>query len=219
MATKLGKLVTYHKELPLIKILDPSILWFFGVMWHIKYSISPLAIDQATKYRKVVTQCEEFPPINSYNHLNMCLWEVTWQIKNIISPLSQSLLWSQVLSTYRGNILQGTPTHKFAWLLNKMVVEGQVINLKRYISTCRRPMDTKLGKVMTYQWEAAIFKPTWPFYYMKDVRTCDNSKKFVSTIKRPMVSKSGRLLTYRRRFSTQTLKSSPTSCFFLKYST
>ena len=35
-----------------------------------------------------------------------------------------------------------------------------------------------------------------------------------TTMKRLMASKPSRVLTYGRRFSTQTLKSSPTSCFF-----
>ena len=46
MTTKPGKVVIYHEELPLIKLLDPSIMWFCKVMWHVKYFISPLALDQ-----------------------------------------------------------------------------------------------------------------------------------------------------------------------------
>ena len=49
-------------------------------------------------------------------------------------------------------------------------------------------MDTELGKVLTYF-------------------------DFISTFTRLMATKSGRLLTLGRKFSTQTLKSSPTSCF------
>ena len=39
MATKLGKVVTYHVELPHIKLLDPSVKWSCEVT-------SPLALDQ-----------------------------------------------------------------------------------------------------------------------------------------------------------------------------
>ena len=46
MATKLGKVVIYLEELPLIKLLDPSITWFCKVTWHVKYFISPFALDQ-----------------------------------------------------------------------------------------------------------------------------------------------------------------------------
>ena len=37
MTTNLGKVVTYHEELQLIKLLDPSITWFREVTWHIIY--------------------------------------------------------------------------------------------------------------------------------------------------------------------------------------
>ena len=40
------KVVIYHEELPLIKLLNPSVMWFCMVTWHIKYFISPLALEQ-----------------------------------------------------------------------------------------------------------------------------------------------------------------------------
>ena len=46
MATKLDKVVTYHKELQLIKLLDPSITWFYEVMLHIEYFAFSFALDQ-----------------------------------------------------------------------------------------------------------------------------------------------------------------------------
>ena len=46
MATKLGKVVTYHEELPLKNTLDPSVRRFCEVTLHIKYFISQLALDQ-----------------------------------------------------------------------------------------------------------------------------------------------------------------------------
>ena len=42
MATKLGKVVTFHEELSLMKLLDPSITYFCEVA----YFTSPLALDQ-----------------------------------------------------------------------------------------------------------------------------------------------------------------------------
>ena len=32
MATKLGNLVAYHEELPVIKLRDPLVTWFFELM-------------------------------------------------------------------------------------------------------------------------------------------------------------------------------------------
>ena len=45
LATKLGKVVIYHEELLLIKLLDPSITCLYKVTWHVKYFISPFALD------------------------------------------------------------------------------------------------------------------------------------------------------------------------------
>ena len=46
MTNKLGKVATYHEELPLIKLLCPSITYFCEVMLHIKYIFSPPTLDQ-----------------------------------------------------------------------------------------------------------------------------------------------------------------------------
>ena len=40
-------------------------------------------------------------------------------------------------------------------------------------------------------------------------------KMYICTFTRHMATKLGRMLTSKRRFSTQTQKSSPTSCFFV----
>ena len=73
-------------------------------------------------------------------------------------------------------------------------------------------MNTKLGKVLNDSERLSSLKlhyplipwPTW---------SCDNFKKsFISTITRCMGSKSGKVLTYGRKFSIQTLKSSPNPC-------
>ena len=47
-----------------------------------------------------------------------------------------------------GDMLRGALTHKYAWHLNGVVLWGHVTN-KIHISTCRRCIDTTLGKVLT----------------------------------------------------------------------
>ena len=47
MDIKLGKMVTYHEELPLIKLLETSLTWFCEITLHIKYFVSALALDQS----------------------------------------------------------------------------------------------------------------------------------------------------------------------------
>ena len=82
------------------------------------------------------------------------------------------------------------------------------------ISTCRRPMDTKLDKLLTYSDSISPLKPhdlliTW---------TCGHvevSKTYIFTITSLMAYKPSRVLTYGRRSSMQSLKSSPTFCYKL----
>ena len=57
-----------------------------------------------------------------------------------------------LLSEYRtfqgGDLLQRALTHKYVWHLNEVVLRGHVIS-KIHISTCRKRIDTKLGKFLT----------------------------------------------------------------------
>ena len=46
MANKLGKVVSYHEEVPLVKLLGRSITQILEITGQIKYFISPLALDQ-----------------------------------------------------------------------------------------------------------------------------------------------------------------------------
>ena len=47
-----------------------------------------------------------------------------------------------------GDMLRGALTHEYAWNLNRVVLWAHVTN-KIHISTCRRYIDTLLGKVLT----------------------------------------------------------------------
>ena len=95
------------------------------------------------KHDKMETHCDWLPPRNSHKPLNMCSQEVTWQTKNI-SIITLLMRYQQI------HITQGILTHKVTWSLNKVVMWGHVTNYIHYISTCRRPINTKLGKVLTY---------------------------------------------------------------------
>ena len=113
-----------------------------------------------------------------------------------------------------GHILWGPTTHEFPWPLNKMVLWRHVTN-KIYISTFRRPIDTKLGKVLTHRDRLPpltlcdtldIKYPTWSHMNIWKIH--------IYTFPKLMATKRGRVLTSRRRFSSQ-VKLSPTSWFFL----
>ena len=46
MVNKLGKVVSYHEEFSLVKLLGRSITQILEIVGQIKYFISPLALDQ-----------------------------------------------------------------------------------------------------------------------------------------------------------------------------
>ena len=128
-------------------------------------------------------------------------FEVTWQIKSIVLPLSQSL-WSSNLSGWwdmvRSSLLEIRQTPQWGGL------GDHVTNHIHYI-----PMDTKLGKVLTYCERLPLLKPhehliTWPMWDHVIIW-----KIYISTFIRLKATKLGSVLTLQRRFSMQTLKSLP----------
>ena len=61
------------------------------------------------------------------------------------SPIYQNAYDYQTVQG--GDMLRGALTHRYAWHLNGVVFLGHETN-KIHISTCRRFIDTKLGKVL-----------------------------------------------------------------------
>ena len=108
---------------------------------------------------------------------------------------------SQYLSQYHyikiyhhngyGRTTYGAPNHKFAWILNQLVLWGHVTNLINSISTRRGPMNTKIGKVLTYLDRLPPLKPheTYsPLDHEINVRPRDNLKKIISPLsKKPLI--------------------------------
>ena len=119
-----------------------------------------------------------------------------------------------------GDVPRAAPTYKFAWSLIRVTLWNYVSN-KLHISTCRRPMDTKLGncKVLTCYGKLPPLKPhdffiTWPIWgHVTIWKIC------ISYFTRHLATKlgRGRVLTSGKRFSTQTFKSSPTSCLYWRH--
>ena len=127
-----------------------SITWFCEFSWQIKYFISPLALNQWSP--NMVTYREELPLINSNNPLNIWLRKVAWKIKNT-SPLSQCL-WSQNLSGWWDTAKSSHP-----YICMTPQWSGLAKLCYKLIIITRRPMDTKLGKVLTYRESLPPLKP------------------------------------------------------------
>ena len=123
MGTKLGKVVTYHEELPLISYVIPQSRGFVRSPDVLNLYISTSTRPMATKHGK---RGGDSPwgasNQNSYYPLNICSWEVTQKIKT--SPPKQCL--SQVFQG--GATPQGAPTYKYAWPLSEVVMWGHVTN-------------------------------------------------------------------------------------------
>ena len=65
---------------------------------------------------------------------------------------------SQNLSSW-WHMVQRAPANRFTWPLNKMVLRYHVTNKIDYILTFRKPMNTKLDKVLTYRQRLPLLKP------------------------------------------------------------
>ena len=149
------------------------------------------------------TQCEGLPPINLSNPSNMCSWEVTWQI-DFISSLSQCL-WSlrliRMVTCWKE--LQPVNLHdrsmrwsfKMTWCIKYMISPPSEDSCTPNQAICWITSASDSQSSLN-SFEYFITWHTWGHVTI--------SKIYMSTISTP-----GRVLTYGRRFSMQTLKSSP----------
>lgn len=87
---------------------------------------------------------------------------------------------------------------------------------KYIISPPARPMNTKLGKLLTCTERLPFLEPHDSLIKWATWGQVTISKIYISTITWVMVSKPGRVLTHASGFSTQKLKSCPTFCNFWK---
>ena len=78
-----------------------------------------------------------------------------------------------------------------------------------YISTCRRPMNTKLGRVLTYFERLPSLKPNDSFLTWTTWGYLTVWKKSISTFTKLTTTKRGRVVTSEERLSKQMVKSSP----------
>ena len=81
MATKLGRIVTFHEGIPLRKSHDPLTTWSCEITWQTK-NIFTTTKPMATKLGSVMTYLEGLLPIKSYDFLIIWLYEIMWQTRN-----------------------------------------------------------------------------------------------------------------------------------------
>ena len=127
--------------------------------------------------------------------------EVTWQIKNIIPPPSQCL-WSPNLSRWWHAARSSHPkicmTPKWSGLVRS---RDKLNTLYLHLQKTHEHRNW-----LDLSWEVPNLKAEWPFDHVTIW------KINISTFTRLMTTKLGMVLNLGKRFSTQTLKSSPTSC-------
>ena len=149
----------------------------------------------------MVIQSTQFFSGSSYLW-DSCFW---W---SIFPPNYQNAYNHQTFQV--GDMLQGALTDVSTWHLNGVVLRGHVTN-KIHILPLPAEDDwyhTRQGANLVE--EAPKHDPLikWPTWVHMTVW-----KIYISTFTRSIANKLGRLLTLGRIFITQTLKSSPTSCF------
>ena len=105
MATKIGRMVTYHKGLPLIKLNEPSITRSCRIRWQTN-DISPQQVPMTIKLGRMVSYLVSLLPINLLDPLVTWSCKITWQTKTIITPLSECL-WQPILAGFWVTYLEG----------------------------------------------------------------------------------------------------------------
>ena len=143
MTTKLGRLVTYNKELPFIKLYHLSLF-----TWQSKCFIYPHALDQWPP-----NMARWWLTVRGFHSKNDLIFETCGQARS--RGKLQGYLHYYNASGFQtcqgGEVRQGARTHEFGKPLIDMFLLDHVINQIQFISTCRRPIVTKLGKVLTYR--------------------------------------------------------------------
>ena len=98
--------------------------------FHEVFFLFAIRMPTVTKLYRVVAYCEELSPMNMHDTRMEWSCGVTWQIRYISPPAEDAM--DTKLARY--------------WL---RVRSPQTWPLNKDISTCRRCMDTKVGKVLT----------------------------------------------------------------------
>ena len=183
--------------------LRSSYSWGSTILQSLRFMSSR---DKLSIYISTYTRTMATKHIKSY--------EATWHIKNIISALSKCLL-STNLSGWWHTARNSQPkfwiTKNFAWHFNEVVLQGHITNKIHYISTLRRPIDRTLGKVLHYLEILLPLKSHYPLITWVMQGHVEIWNIYIFTFPRDMATKLHRVLALRRRFNTQTLKSSPIS--------
>ena len=119
MVTKLGRVVTYHEDLPHIKLHDSSLSWLYEVTWQIKSIISPLS------------QCLWLQNLSGWWNIarssqpSICMtpqWAGLVRSCNKLSELYLHLEKTQAHQTNPGADLPWeTPTLKVTWPLDYLI--------------------------------------------------------------------------------------------------
>ena len=130
MTTKLGTVVTYHKELSPIKSHDPLIMWSREIMWQIKIIITPLP-ERLPPPMAMVTYLDGLLPTKSHHHFIMGSCKITWWTKTIISPLPVPMATKFGRVTYleRLQTIKSYSTWIMLFVLQGHVTKNPIISL------------------------------------------------------------------------------------------
>ena len=167
IATKLGRVVTYHGGLPPIKSRDLLATCFSQITWQIKPIVSPLL--QCLWSPKLAGLWQATPIKSSYLTWRPPTHDVTW-------PFDDVVLWNNVsnwshyisittvlVSTKLGRVLsylKGLPPVKShgSWVKWSCKIMWQIKN----IPTTTEAMVTKFGRAVTYHEGPSLIKSNGP---------------------------------------------------------
>ena len=166
--TKLGRVVTYHVDLPHLQshnLLAHEFTWPRDKIKLLYLQYQNFYGHQAWWDGGLL---ERFLPIKLLDSLVTKFCSITWQTKTIISPLLQCL-WSQNLAGC--DLLGETPTNKVTWPLVCVFHWDHVTKKIYYISANTMSMNTKLCRVGWWlTLRGCSLKATWNFDHVTNAK-------------------------------------------------
>ena len=189
MTTRLGRVVTFHEEVPLIKVtwpLNHIVFWYY--MTILKHLVVVVTVPMATKFTRVVL--EWLLPIILLKPLVTWSCKITWQTKNISTT---TVCMSTKLGRMVTNLQQLLPIILlYLWLC---VLERSFDRGKTYLRQ-HDVCDHQTWQGCAVPWEDPIHKVTWPLNHMVLQNHVTNQSHYISTTMMPMTTKPGRGATY-----------------------
>ena len=145
---KLGRMVTHHKEVWLIKSCDSLFMCYSQIAWQTK-TISPLlqyhpSLYMTTTLVRIVAHLKGLMAIKLHDPFITWSSKITWQT---VSTTAVSM--TTLVTWHHGDLLWRAPSYQFPLTFGDVVWQIDVAKQSHYVFTTSVAMATKLERVVT----------------------------------------------------------------------